>query len=119
MMEPAQVVLVVLAAVHLAILALVVQAIPQAHHPRKVLTVVVEQTQAHTPVVEVEVAAHQELPDQPGQDRLPEQGAREHPQASQVRPLPMLVAAAQVLQITELAHQAEQEVGAMAAIAAT
>jgi hypothetical protein len=119
MMEPALVGVEVLVVVHRVTLALVAQAIHQAHLLRKVLTAVVEQTQAHTLVAVVAVVAHQELLDHLGQDQQLEQVVQERLQVSQVRQLPTPVAVAQVLQMAEPAHQVEQVAAARVEIAVT
>jgi hypothetical protein len=118
MMELAQVVLVVLAAAHLAILALVVQETRQALRRPKARTVVEVLIPAHTPEqVEVE-AVRQALRAVLGQGQTPARVAQERHQPLPGHPLLTLAAVVVALLKMEQALPVVQVVVALAAIAA-
>ena len=107
-----------LAAGHHDFPAQVAQETRQALRRRKAQTVVEVLIPAHTPGQVVVEAVRQALRVALGQGQTPARVAQERHQALADRPLLTLAAVAVVLLKMELAHQAEQEVGAMAAIAA-
>lgn len=105
-------------AAHLDNLALVAQVILQARRRPKARTVVEVLTPAHTPEQVAVVVVRQALRVALDQGQAPALGVQERHQALPDQPLLTRVAVAAALLKMELAHQAGQEVGAMAAIAA-